>query len=113
ASEDQLHLRRLSGRARSLCKAAQALAGVVGKIGLAEFAVVNAVETRLQLLPHNLGDGTAQPPRQGCLIVGLTATLSGDHLSQIGWPGQAAGMGGQDPVGAALHGLPPSGARYE
>jgi hypothetical protein len=43
--------------------------------------------------------GRRQPFYSFCRAVAL------DHGQQVGWPRQAAGVGGEDAIGAVLHGL--------
>jgi hypothetical protein len=45
--------------ARAFCVAAEALAGIVRKVRLAKFTIIDAVKTDGNLLLHNLGDGAA------------------------------------------------------
>src|SRR3990172_5547492 len=84
------------------------LADVVGEVGLAELAVVDAVDAALDLLAHDVRDALAQAAGEGLLIVGRAAGAGGDERRQVVGAGGAGGVGGQDALRASLHSFPSS-----
>ena len=56
---------------------------IAGKIGLADFAVVDDIEAAVQLLFNHLGDHLSQPFGESSLIHRLPADLRGVHLFQV------------------------------
>ncbi len=84
-------------------EAAQSILDVGGVTRLAHFAVVDDIDARIDLLADHL-------IHRGCdatferLRVHRHALFLGEHRpDQVFRAGQAAGMGGQEPIGAALH----------
>ena len=71
---------------------------------LAELAVADDVDTGLGLLAHDLGDEFGQAGLEGRLVVGLAVFDGAPELDQLGWPDQAADMGGEDAIGVVRHG---------
>ena len=94
-----------AGDVGSLIVPAEPLSSVARKVGLAELTVVDAIETHGNLLLNDLGDRASQPSGKRGLVVGLTATFSDHHLSQVGRSRQAAGVGREYPFVAPLHAL--------
>src|SRR5690606_28922439 len=77
--------------------------------GVAVLAVVGDVDADLPLPAHHLNDALAQPAVERRLVGGLADQVRPVELDQIGRPGQAAGMAGQNAVAASPHpGLPSS-----
>src|SRR6185437_7122167 len=79
---------------------AEPLAGVVGKIELAQLAVVDDVDAELRLAADHVFDGARQALHERC----PTSLASGEQLLEIVRPGQCARMGYQNPLGATAHG---------
>ena len=73
---------------------------------LAVFAVADDVDAALGLLPDNLRDGVLQCALVGRFVVGLAGLLGAKKLLQLRRPDQAADMGGENTVRAAVHGVP-------
>jgi hypothetical protein len=71
----------------------------------AHLAVVNDVDPELHLLADDAGDGASHARRVGLAIVGLALPLGLDQPEEVGGARQAARMGGEDAVLAALHGV--------
>src|SRR5580692_994584 len=72
---------------------------------LAELAVIDHVNADISLSEHDLADGLRKTRLIGGAARGIGfADLYFGHSQKIGWPWQAAGMGGQDTVDAAFHG---------
>jgi len=69
-------------------------------------AVVDDVDADGDLPRDDLGDGVADPAGEGRCVAGAALVLGGEQLAQIIRPRQASGMGGQGPLGAALHRAP-------
>ena len=79
---------------------------------LAELAVGDDVQARLDLLRHHLGHRARHAPGVGVGVVGAAVLLLPHHLQQVERPGEAADVGGQDPVGAAVHVYSPRRLRW-
>ena len=99
--------RPAAGRPGSLAEAGQALADVGGVADLAHLAVVDDVDAGRDLLPDDLGDGVLTRAWSRARPVAsrwsrLRACRPGRRA------GQAAGVGGEDPIGAVLHRCVPS-----
>jgi hypothetical protein len=84
-------------------KAADPLGDVMGEIGLAEFAVINAVEPARDLARDGVGDVLTQGRFQQHLIDGRAGGTSPDHARERLRARQGAGMGGADSVDAHDH----------
>src|SRR5262249_53597273 len=69
---------------------------------LAELAVAHHVEAGLGLPAHHLADRLGQAVLIGGLVIGLPALPRADEFEQFRRPDQAADMGGENPIGAAL-----------
>ena len=76
---------------------------IAGKIGLADFAVVDDIEAAVQLLLNHLGDHLSHPFGESLWIDGLPADLRGVHLFQVTRLWQGTGMGRQDTFTASFH----------
>src|SRR5688500_15499918 len=84
-------------------EAAEPLVDIGDEARLAELAVVDNVDAELDLLAHDLAHRAAQPCGMHRVVDGL-ALLPGVHgLEHIGWPRQAADMGGENSLAASLH----------
>ena len=84
-------------------EAGEAMAHVRGVVYLALLAVADHVHAGLDLLPHDVGDGPTDA-RLECGRIGRdTRVVRLEHRDQVGGPGQAARVRGQDTVGASLH----------
>jgi len=94
--------------ARPLLDAAEPLARVGGEVALRLLAVVHDVEAHRDLAPDDLADGGAHEGREGGRIVRTAVVLRGEHVAEVVGPRQAAGVRGEDALGAAFHRGPPS-----
>ena len=90
-------------RAVDLLEPAEPRPRIGHPVELAVLAVADDVDAGVGLLAHDLGDGALHPRRERGLVVGLAELLGVEHRDQIGRPRQAAGVGGEDAAGAALH----------
>ena len=90
-------------RAVDLLEPAEPRPRVGHPVELAVLAVADDVDAGIDLPANDLGDGALHPRRERGLVVGLAQFLGVEHRHQIGRPRQAAGVGGQDAAGAALH----------
>src|SRR5687768_3828530 len=81
-------------------KAAQALARIAGKVGLADFTVVDDVEPAGDLLFDDFGDRFAHALGERRFVDGLAGDLSVVHRFQVRRLRQRAGVGSQDSIGA-------------
>jgi hypothetical protein len=77
---------------------------VGGVARLRHFPVVDDVDAGLALLADHLGDGGANAPSQRRAVDRHALLLGIHHAHEIVRPRQAAGVGGEEAVGAALHG---------
>src|SRR5262249_62279907 len=68
-----------------------------------ELAVANDVDADLGLLAHDLGNGCFEAFRIGSLVEVLAGLFRGEKLAQCRGADEAADMGGEDPIRAALH----------
>ncbi len=82
----------------------QPVLDVRGIARLRQLAIVHDVDSAGDLLLHHLPDGRANSSCQGRGIDRQALLLCKHHLHEIGRPGQAARMGGEEPIDAALHG---------
>src|SRR5207245_4874045 len=87
-------------------EAGEALANVIGEVGLAELAVVDAVDAAVELLAHHAGDFVAQLRSERVLVVGLAFRPGKDHFAQLSGPRQRPRMRGENPL--SRHRLSPS-----
>ncbi len=87
-------------------EAAQALQRVLRPTDrFAEFAVARNVDADLRLLAHHVGDALAQAFLISLRVVWLAGLLQPQKVLQCRRPDQAADMGGENAVAAALHGI--------
>jgi hypothetical protein len=70
---------------------------------LGKFAIVDDVDAELDLLLHDFLHRARQPRGALCLVDRLALLFGRQHVQKIGWAGQRAGVGGEDPLGAVLH----------
>src|SRR5205085_76722 len=63
------------------------------------------VNATLHLLANRLGYGAAHAGCQGLVVIGVAALSCPDHLTQVWRTYQAADMGGENTLCAALHSL--------
>ncbi len=84
--------------------ATEPLVDVADETRLAVFAVVDHVDSQLSLPLHDVGDAGAKLHR-GCRRIEGRWTVALHKRQQIGRTRQAAGMGGENSVGAVFHGL--------
>ena len=92
---------------RCAFEAAKMLHHVVGEADLPHLAVADRVDTDLALALHDVGDRFARTAIKRVRVDRLFAKDVVQHLGQIVGPGQAAGVGRQNPLGAELHARPP------
>ena len=97
---------RAGARNRIGLEAAEALVDVGHEARLAELAVVDHVDSELDLPAHDLGHGRGE--RGGVRpLVDRPALLPGLHRrEQVGRPRQAADMGGENSLAAGFHVAP-------
>src|SRR4030095_15651406 len=81
----------------------QTLAQIRREARLRLLTIRHDVDAVLSLLLHRRRDSACQAPLQCLLVVWLASLLGAEHLAQVWWHWQTAGMGRQDPVRAALH----------
>ncbi len=97
---------RLAGaeRRRALAfVAGQPLEHVHGVIGAALFAVIDDVEAAFDLAAHDAGDRLAHRRLQFGAARTRLLLLGQQLFDHLGGARQAAGVGGEDAVGAAMH----------
>src|SRR5262249_33772277 len=80
-------------------KAAEPVVDVVDEAELAVLAVIDHIDAEFDLLPHDLADRALEPGLVGLLV----ARLRVHQVKQIRRPRQAAHVGGENPISAALH----------
>ena len=85
-------------------EAVEAVFDVRGVAWLRHLAVVDEVDAGRHLPAHHLGHCRAYPGRQRAALDGHALLLGVHHAHQVLRPRQAAGMRGEKPLGAALHG---------
>jgi len=95
--------RPLARRERSLVDAAEPLARVRGEVALGLLAIVDHVEPDRGLLAHGRRDGAADVRRQGRAVERTALVLRDQQLAQGIGPGEAAGVGREDPLSAVSH----------
>ena len=88
---------------RSIGEAGVALHHVVAEADLAHLAVGDDVDARLALLADHLDDGLLHPRGEFVLVDRLFVEQIPHHAGEVRRPRQAAGMGGENAVGAPLH----------
>jgi hypothetical protein len=72
---------------------------------LAELAVVDNVDAGIALFAYHIGDRTGEAFCVSRVVFALAARPRPVHLDEVRRPRQAAGVGGENPFGAAFHGL--------
>jgi len=77
----------------------------------AHFAISDDVDAGLGLLLDDLGDRVFHPARVASGVKRLALLFRLDHRQQIGRSRQAADVGGEDPLRALLHDVPPVSGR--
>src|SRR5438128_4803036 len=87
----------------SFDKSAEPLARVTGEVGFSDFAVINNVETAVELFLHDVGNRASHPRGEGNFIDLLASALCRMHLLQIVRLGQRAGVSCENSLCAALH----------
>src|SRR5581483_6994511 len=95
-------------RSLAALEAGEPLARIVREVGLRQLAVVHAVDARLDLLLHHLGDAIRELHLQRLWLGRRALLLRGHRLTHPGRSWQAAGVRRKDATGAPLHPLPPS-----
>ena len=90
-------------------EAVEPVLDVGGVARLRHFAVVDEVDAGIGLLPDHLGDRRAHARGQRRAIDRHAFLLGVHHPDQIVRPRQAAGVGGQEALGAAFHRFLPAG----
>ena len=93
----------LCPRARFSFQAADAMNDIIIPRSFAELTVVDDVDADFDLASHRVADGRCQRGVDHCLIVSLAAALGCEGLANQRRQWQAAGMGGENTVGTALH----------
>jgi putative ABC transport system substrate-binding protein len=68
-----------------------------------DLPVVDHVQASLELLADHHGDRLRDARLQRGRVIGLAAVARPQQLDEVRRARQAAGVGGQDPIGAALH----------
>ena len=95
-----------AGGDRALLETAQAGERIERPAGrFAVFAVVDRIDAGLDLLAHHILDRLAQLALVGSRRGRVTLLRLLELFQQVGGPDQAADMGRQDALGAALHGF--------
>ena len=89
-------------RARAV-EAAEAILDVGGVVGAALLAVIDDIEPAGNLLRYDLGDGAAHRVLELGRLGARMLLLMQQQLHHIGRPRQAAGMGREYSLRAALH----------
>ena len=88
---------------RAIGEAGVALHHVVAEADLAHLAVGDDVDAGLALLADHLDDGLLHPRGELVLVDRLFVEQIPHHAREVRRPRQAAGMGGENAVGAPLH----------
>ena len=91
--------------------AAQALDHVLRPGHFAVLAVVHDVEARVHLLTHRLGHCGCEAALEAGRVVVLSELLGAERLHELGGPHQAAHMGSENALSAALHASSPGSVR--
>jgi hypothetical protein len=76
-------------------------------IALPKLAVADHVDADVGLLAHDLGDGVAQAFRVAVGVEGLAGLLRAEKLAQRRRTDEAADVGGENTIRAALHAVLP------
>ena len=84
-------------------EAGEPVLDVGGIARLRHLAVVDEIDAGLDLLAHHLGDRRAHARRQRRAIDRHALLLGVHHPDEVVGPRQAAGMGGEEALGAAAH----------
>ena len=95
----------VAGRERAMIKAAEAFGDVADPAGLAVFAVADDVDAGLGLFAHDARDFVAQRLPVCGFVVGLAMVARRQDVADRHRANEAADMGYEDTIGAALHGL--------
>ena len=96
---------RPASRHRALAVEAGEPMAHVGRVAdLALLAVADDVHARVHLLAHDVADGATHAGLEGGRVGAGAGVQRVQHPGQVGRPGQAAGVRGEDAVGASLHG---------
>src|SRR5215510_3679730 len=95
----------LSRPQRSRLEPPEALVGVGVEAKLPLLTVADDINATLHLLADRLGHGAAHTGCQGLVVIGVAALSCPDHLPQVWRTYQAADMGGENTLCAALHNL--------
>jgi hypothetical protein len=88
----------------STSKTRQALVDIGDEPRLAEFAVVDDVDAAFRLLAHDNIDSLRQPRLIGGGVNRFSVLHRLSHGEEIGGAREAAGVGGENAIGAAFHG---------
>ena len=102
STADRTHTRRILIGVTAL-QPAKSLFHVVAEAGLAQLAVVYAIDARLDLLFDVLADDPLQVFRESGFINRFAATLGHDSLPKVSRPRQGAGVHSKNPVCATDH----------
>ena len=102
APTDSAHARSVRVHGPNL-QTVQALAHIVAEAGLADLAVVDAVDAVLHLQPDVLCDDAPHVGGELRVVHLLAAALGHYALSDVSGPGQRSGVHGEDPVCAPKH----------
>ena len=94
---------RARPRARALLQAIEPLRRIGDEARLAHLAVIDDVETHVDLMLDGVLHGLGHARVVGLLVDRLAVEPLHHHVHQVVGARQAADMGGQDPVGAELH----------
>ena len=100
--------RLVIGTGRFLDEAAEPLPCVAGEIRFAEFAVIDDVDTAIDLFLHGSRHRAANPLGIGRLVIGLPLVFCHEHLHEIRRPRQCPGVSDKNSFSAAFHSIPPS-----
>ncbi len=84
-------------------EAGEPILDIGGVARLRHFAVVDDIDAGRSLLAHHLGDRRADARRERGGLDRHALLLGVHHADEIVRPRQAAGMGGEEALGAALH----------
>ena len=88
---------------QALLQAGQSLVDVGGEPAARELAVIGDIDTDFDLLADHLANAIADGQVEGGGVIGRAERARFHALDDLAGADQAAGMGGQDAVGAALH----------
>ena len=83
---------------------AEAVLHVAEEADLAHLAVGHDVDARLDLMAHPVGHRLGDLAVEQLGVVGTAVLPLLQRVEELGRPGQAADVGGEDAIGAALHG---------